>query len=195
VTARLAALWERPIAERERTRALLAVTALLTAATILLALDGAHGDPPRRALASTAARATAPRPGPSSTGARATAPRPGPSSTGAAPSASVVAPASAARLFLGGYLAYLYGHAPAGAVQGATPGLLRSLRAHPPRVSVDMHARQPRILTLQVTPAASPGHAVVSAQVNDGALEDYPVVLLLAHERGRLLVTGLEGEG
>jgi hypothetical protein len=181
VTARLAALWERPIAERERARALLAVTALLTAATILLALDGAHGDPPRRALASTAARATALRPGSSS--------------TGAAPGASVVAPASAARLFLGGYLAYLYGHAPAGAVQGATPGLLRSLRAHPPRVSLDMRARQPRVLTLQVTPAASPGRVVVSAQVNDGALEDYPVVLLLARERGRLLVTGLEGEG
>ena len=58
-----------------------------------------------------------------------------------------------------------------------------------------MRARQPRVLTLQVTPAVSPGHVVVSAQVNDGGLEDYPVVLLLARERGRLLVTGLEGEG
>ncbi len=184
MTARLAALWERPIAERERAWALLAVTALLTATTILLAVDRPHGDPPRRALASTAARVTALRPGPSS--------------TGAAPGASVVAPASAARaarLFLGGYLAYLYGHAPAGAVKDVTPSLLRSLRAHRPRVSVDMRARQPRVLTLQVTPAVSPGRVVVSVQVNDGALEDYPVVLLLARERDRLLVTGLEGEG
>ncbi len=48
----LAALRDRPIAERERRQALLAVATLLIATTTLLALTGPRQDPPPRTGAS-----------------------------------------------------------------------------------------------------------------------------------------------
>ena len=98
----------------------------------------------------------------------------------------------AADLFLAGYLGYIYGHAPASAIDGATPALLRSLRAQPTRVSPGMRARQPHVLALRSTPARS-GPLLVNAVINDGGLVDYSIGLLLAVHGGRLLVSGLEG--
>jgi len=100
--------------------------------------------------------------------------------------------ARAAQRFLTGYLAYLYGHAPITAVRGATPALLRSLRAHPPLVPPAMRARSPRVLSLHPAPAPL-GFLGVSALVNDGELASYQVVVLLAPKRGRLLVSTVEG--
>jgi hypothetical protein len=180
MTAWLRSLRDRPIAESERGAAMATVTVLLLAATISLALSRPSGGP----------RPTPPRhPGPSvakstpSVVARATE-----SST------ALLTPvvARAADLFLAGYLRYIYGHAPASALAGATPALLRSLRAHPPRVSPGMRARRPRIVALHGT-SASPGQLRVSAVVNDGGLADYSIGLLLAAHGGRLLVSGLEG--
>jgi hypothetical protein len=187
MTAWLAALRDRPIAERERRHALLAIAALLIATTTLLALTSPRQDPPRRAHgASIAARALVSR-----------SVSPGAGTARTIPGESTTAPAAAlgtARVFLEGYLAYLYGHAPAGAVRDATRALVLSLEAHPPRVSLDMGARRPRVLALHPT-LTPPGQFAVYAVVNDGGLEDYPVGLLLARRDGRLLVTGLESEG
>jgi hypothetical protein len=186
VTAWLAALRDRPIAERERHHALLAVAALLIATTTLLALTSPRQDPPRRTGASILPRASVSRPV-----------VPGAGTVRAIPGEGTITPAAAlrtARAFLEGYLAYLYGHAPASGVKDATRALVLSLAGNPPRVSLDMRARQPRVLALHPTPAL-PGQIAVDAVVNDGGLEDYPVGLLLARRGGRLLVTGLESEG
>ncbi len=180
MTAWLTSLRDRPIAESERAAALATVTVLLLAAAILLALSRPAGQPrltPQRHPGPSVAQRTP------SVVARATE-----SST--APLTPLVA--RAADLFLAGYLGYIYGHAPASAIGGATPALLRSLRAPPTRVSPGMRARRPHVVALRSTPARS-GPLLVSAVINDGGLVDYSIGLLLAARGGRLLVSGLEG--
>jgi len=180
MTAWLTSLRDRPIAESECGAAMATVTVLLIAAALLLALSRPGGRP----------RPTSPR-------------HPAPSVVRSAPplhtraSENVTAPltpevARAADLFLAGYLGYLYGHSPASQIEGATSALIRSLRAHPTRISPGMRSRQARVLALHATPAPS-GLVGVSALVTDGGLVDYPIGLLLAPRDGRLLVSGLEG--
>ena len=180
MTAWLTSLRDRPIAESERAAAMATVTVLLLAAAILLALSrpsiGPRPTPQRHPGPSVAQRTP-------SVVAQATE-----SST--APLTPLVA--RTADLFLAGYLGYIYGHAPASAIAGATPPLLRSLRAQPTLVSPGMRARRPHVLALHSTPARS-GLLRVSAVVNDGGLVDYSIGLLLAAHGGRLLVSGLEG--
>jgi hypothetical protein len=178
MTGWLTSLRDRPIAERERRTAVAVVAVLLAASAILLAAIRPAGhpndDPAPHGPVAPAVRASRP-PMPTSGAGRA---RP--------------VTVRTARGFLAGYLAYLYGHAPAGAVKSATPALARSLRAHPPIGSPGMRARHPRVLALHVVPAPA-GLIGVSAVVNDGELASYPVVLLLASERGRLLVSAVQG--
>jgi len=171
---------DRPIAESERRGAMAAVAVLLAATALLLALTRPDGQPRR------AHERAAPMPAPRTSAVQERAPE-----TGTGPLAPTAA--RAASLFLAGYLGYLYGHASASAVRGATAALIRSLRAHPPRVSPVMRARRPRILALHAAPAP-PGHLRVSALVNDGGLVDYSIGLLLAPQADRLLVTGLDGD-
>src|SRR5450756_52794 len=135
MTAWLISLRDRPIAESERHAAMAAVAVLLAATALLLALTRPDGQPrrtterPSRSLARSVpvihAQAL---------------------QTSTAPLAPAVA--RTARLFLAGYLAYLYGHTPASQIKGATPELLRSLEAHPPRVSPGMRSRDPRLLSI-----------------------------------------------
>ncbi len=180
MTAWLISLRDRPIAESERGAAMATVTVLLIAAAILLALSRPGGQ----------SRRTTERPSPSlarsASAVHAQAPE-----TSTAPLTSAVARTS--RLFLAGYLAYLYGHTSAGQIKSATAALRRSLEAHPPRVSPSMRSREARLVSLHTTPAPS-GLVGVSALVTDGGLVDYPIGLLLASRGGRLLVTGLDGE-
>ena len=185
MTAWLAALRDRPIAERERHHALLAVAALLIATTTLLALTSPRQSPPRRTGASILPRAA--ESGPVSPGAgtaRAT-PRKSDHTRRRAEDGARV-PGELPRVPLRARARQ--------PVRDATRALVLSLEAHPPRVSLDIRARRPRVLALHPTPAP-PGQAAVSAVVNDGGLEDYPVGLLLARRDDRLLVTGLESEG
>lgn len=173
-------LRDRPIAEHERRAAMATVAVLLTASAILLAITRPAGQarhPAPRIAAAPLARASRP-----------------PTPTGGAKPAATVAPmvARAARKFLVGYLAYLYGHGLASAVRGATRALSRSLRAHAPRVSPGMRARSPRVVSLHAV-SAPVGLVGVSVLVNDGELVSYPVGLLIASEDGRLLVSGVEG--
>ncbi len=178
--ARIRQLRDRPIAERERRTALATVAVLLAASTIVLAATRPTAQPrhlpPRKPAASPASASRLSTP-----------------SDHATPSVSV-APVAArtARGFLVGYLAYLYGRAPATAVRDATPVLLRSLRAHPPLVSPAMRARHPRVLSLHTTPVPA-GLVGVSALVNDGELTSYPVGVLLTPRKGGLLVSAVEG--
>lgn len=179
MTAWLASLRDRPIAESERAAVMATVTVLLLAAAILLALSRPSNGPrptPQRHPGPSVAQRTP------SVVAQATESR-------TAPLTPLVA--RAADLFLAGYLGYIYGHAPASAIGGATPALLRSLRAQPTRVSPGMRAR-PHVVALHSTPARS-GPLRVSAVVNDGGLVNYSIGLLLAAHGGRLLVSGLEG--
>jgi hypothetical protein len=179
MTAWLISLRDRPIAERERHTALTVVAVLLAASAVLLTATRPVGRPhyPASRRPGVAVR-SAPRPVP----------------TSGAGNAAPVTPVAArvAQRFLAGYLAYLYGHAPATAVRDATPALLRSLRAHPPLVPPAMRARSPRVLSLHPAPAPL-GSVGVSALVNAGELASYQVVVLLAPKRGRQLVSTVEG--
>ncbi len=47
----------------------------------------------------------------------------------------------------------LLGHTPAGQIEDATPALIRSLHAHPPRVPPAAQARRPRVLSLHLAVA------------------------------------------
>jgi hypothetical protein len=183
MTGWLTSLRDRPIADGERGAAMATVTVLLIAAAILLVLSQPGGQSGRRAWR-----------------------HPEPSVVHSAPSSRArasenvtvsLAPgvARATDLFLAGYLGYLYGHTPASQVEGATTALVRSLQANPPRVSPAMRTRQARVLALHTIPAPSSGLVGVSALVSDGGLVDYSIGLLLEEHSGRLLVTGLEGEG
>ncbi len=180
MTAWLTSLRDRPIAESERGAAMATVTVLLIAAAILLALTRPGGQPQR----------TTGRPSPSLARSASAVHAQSPA-TSTAPLTPAVA--RTARLFLAGYLAYLYGHTPASHVEGATAALLHSLEDHPPRISSGVRSREARLVSLHATPAPS-GLVGVSALVTDGGLVDYPIGLLLASRGGRLLVTGLHGE-
>jgi hypothetical protein len=176
-------LRDRPIAERERRTALATVAVLLAASTIVLAgirpAAQSRHPAPRRPVASPASTSRPPTPTANTTPAASRAP-------------VALVGARAARAFLAGYLAYLYGHAPATAVRDATPMLLRSLRAHRPLVSPAMRARYPRVLSLHAVSAPA-GLVGVSALVNDGELVSYPVGLVLTPRKGGLLVSALQG--
>lgn len=166
---------DRPIAEHERRTAMAAVVVILGAVTVLLALT------------QPASQARYP--------ARSTPLSPPPAAAENQTSASASEAKQTAERFLAGYLGYVYGHTPAGQIEDATPALIRSLQAHPPRVPPAAQARRPRVLSLHLAAAAagSAGEVTVSAVVNDGGLIDYSVALVLVSEGGRLLVTGLEG--
>jgi hypothetical protein len=178
MTAWLIGLGDRPIAERERRGALVASVAVLIATAVLLALTrpAPHHSPIRHAIAASSTTLAA-DPSPLTPDA--------PTDGTLSPAAGIVS-----RAFLGGYLAYAYGRAPAGRITDATRALIVSLAARPPRVSPGMRARQPRIVELHAAPAPS-GLLGVSAIVNDGGLIGYSLGLFLEPNGRRLLVTAL----
>ena len=183
MTAWLIRLRDRPIAESERRRAFIASTVLLTLTVALLALT----TPATRTTTATDRSALA---GHTLAGQPPASPVPVSADGQSTPGALSPPVSRVARRFLTGYLAYLYGHAGANRVRDASPTLVRSLGANPPRVSVDIRARQPRVVAL--APVAAPTGVVgVSALVGDGGVADYPVVLFISEHSGRLLVTSL----
>jgi hypothetical protein len=166
--SRFQAVLSYPLGEQEqRARLLLLIAGVLVASTLLLTKT------------SPASHRPAPR---SREGTKAQPP---------APSAVHLSPAAArvSAVFLKGYLPFIYGHGPAGAVKDATAELTRSLRAHPPRVSPAMRAAHPRLLSLHAT--AATGRIAVTALVNDGGVTDYPITLVLSSVSGRLRISAL----
>jgi hypothetical protein len=163
---------DRPIAEHERRAAMVVVAVLLGAVALLFTITQPASQA-RQATRSIDRVATAipaaSDPGVPALQARETAER-----------------------FLAGYLGYAYGHTPASRIEDASRSLIRSLESQPPRVPPAARARRPRVISLRAT-AATAGEVTLSATVNDGGLIDYTVGLTLAHQHGRLLVTGLDG--
>jgi hypothetical protein len=181
MSARLTVLRERPIADSERPIALVVGATLLLAATVALLITRPSSQHPAR------------RPDPPAIAAASPAylPKPpqDPTSQQPPPAATRIA-----REFLAGYLAYLYGHAPARRVSDASASLRRSLEAREPRISPAIRARRPRVVSLSIT-ASGGATFIATALIGDGGVADYPVGVLLVQRRGRLLVGGLEGEG
>lgn len=185
----LRALADRPIAEHERRRAfVLAVTVIALAIGVLLLTRAPathHPSAPHSAPAPI-------NPGPA---ARPVSPPPSPGPEGET-SAGAGLPhdaEAAARRFLGAYLAYLYGHAPARAIQGAAPALRRRLQRERLRVSPATRRRQGRVVSLTARRLAG-GRLEVAATVADGGVAHYPLGVLLARRGGRWQATALSSD-
>jgi AcrR family transcriptional regulator len=94
----------------------------------------------------------------------------------------------AARLFLRGYLPWLYGQAPLRAITAATSGLLADLKAHPPRIPPTMQALRPKVVAIAMQRRAHGWQAFPN--ISDGH-ETYELVLTIAQTRGRWLVSNV----
>jgi hypothetical protein len=175
MSARLARLRDRPIAEPERRAALTLATVLLVGCAALL-------------IATRPSSPHAPAPSRKAPHAATTADPPPAADPPTAGTSSAVVRLS--REFLAGYLAYLYGHGSASEVRGASPALASGLRAHPPRISVDMRARHPRVVSVQAV-AGEHGQLTATAMISDGGVANYLVTLLLERAGARLVVSGL----
>ncbi len=162
---------DRPIGERERRAAFTAISVVLVAVALLLAMT------------STGVPATKP----SHEARRAT--------STLAPVTRRAAPAEAlrrARTFLDGYLAFAYGHGPASAVKDTTTGLAAALSDRARMVPPALRRLHPRLVALRAT--SSTGAAIlVTGLVKDGEVLTYPIRVLLAARGSRYLVIGLAG--
>jgi hypothetical protein len=180
VIERLRELAARPIADRDRGRLLALAAAAILAATALSLVTRPH-------RTDTAPVST--RPATTTTPAE-VAPTPRQHPT-ARPPVAPVAVVRSARLFLQGYLSFLYGHRGAQAITGATPALRDDLAS--------------RVLVVPPAQRRLHGHAIdltatvagrgwsVRAMITDGGVADYPIVLGLTRAGGRLLVSGVGG--
>ena len=94
----------------------------------------------------------------------------------------------AARLFLRGYLPWLYGHALLRTIAAATSGLLAVLKARPPRIPPTMQTLRPKVAAIAMERLCHAWHAL--ANVSDGR-ETYELVLTVDHSRGRWVVSNV----
>jgi hypothetical protein len=162
---------DRLIGEGERRAAVTAISVVLSAAALLLAMTGTGVPASQRVRVP---RAAASIPGPVKR---------------AAPPAEVL---SAARTFLGGYLAFAYGRGPASAVKDTTSRLAAALSGRARMVPPALRRLHPRLVALRVT-SSTGGAIVVTGLVTDGEVVAYPIRVQLAARRGRYLVSGLAG--
>jgi len=179
----LRALADRPIAEHERRLAFGLAAAIIVIAAGVLVLTRAGSAP-------------APRPAASIAPARPAAPPPaGPAAPGSPPEPAAAPPGATkdARVFLRGYLAYLYGHAPAREIRGAGPRLVRRLERERPRVSPATRQRHPRIVEVAARPIAG-GRVAITASIADGGVARYAITVTLQRHRGRWEAVGLSGD-
>ncbi len=160
---------DRPIGASERRAAFTAITVVLIAAALLLAMTGT-GVPATQ-------QARNPHQ-PTSTLSTVTA--------GAPPAAAL----RTARRFLDGYLAFAYGRGPARAVKDTTRSLAAALGKRAGMVPPALRALYPRVLALRASDASG-GAILVTALVKDSEVVAYPIRVLLALRGGRYLVTGL----
>jgi hypothetical protein len=137
-----------------------------------------------------------------STGGRGHAPRAalGRSIETAGPRTAAVAPPMSrtalrtSEAFAGGYLAFIYGRAPAAAIPYASGALLARLsRLHPEPPAAAAGDGDPQLTSVQVVPAGS-ASATASAVIDDrGAID--PVTMRLARTRGGWTVVDLAETG
>jgi len=101
---------------------------------------------------------------------------------------------SVARRFLRGYLAVIYGHAPAHVVADATPGVLAAL-SESRRVPPELSRLDPRIVAVSAAPAGDHSEVTVTATVSDGEVVTYKLRLAVARQRDRRLLVAKVSEG
>jgi hypothetical protein len=94
----------------------------------------------------------------------------------------------AARLFLRGYLPWLYGQAPLRAISGATSGLLADFKAHPPRIPPTMQALRAKVAAIAMQRRGNGWQALPN--ISDGD-ETYELVLTIAQTHGRWVVSNV----
>jgi hypothetical protein len=162
---------DRPIDEGERRAAFTAITVVLIAAALLLAMTSTGVPASQQARASHRATSTV-----------------GPVQREAPPAEAV----RTARRFLAGYLAFAYGHGPASAVKDAAGGLAAALRKRARMVPPALRRLHPRLVALRATSSTGP-EVVVTGLVKDSEVVAYPIRVVLAAHGGRYLVTGLVG--
>lgn len=116
---------------------------------------------------------------------RATVPSATPGSPEAnAPYQPPAAAERAVRMFLAGYLKYLYGHGAAKSIEGASSRLVARLAAHPPRVSPAQRARRPEIVAIRAR-RPRPNRVQLVATIDAGETSQYPIGALLVKRHGR----------
>ena len=93
-----------------------------------------------------------------------------------------------ARLFLRGYLPWLYGQAPLRSITAATSGLLADLKTHPTRIPATMQALRPKVAAIAMQRRGHVWQALPN--ISDGH-ETYELVLTVAQTRGRWLVSNV----
>lgn len=97
-----------------------------------------------------------------------------------------------ARRFLDGYLPFVYGHAPAARITGASQGLERLLSRSAWPLPPAVRGLHPRVANMTGTWSRAT-RVTVRALVSDGESIEFPVTLQLTRARGLLLVTGVGG--
>jgi hypothetical protein len=95
-----------------------------------------------------------------------------------------------AERFLAGYLPFAYGRASAATVAGVTPGLSRQLLQERVAAPPAERARQPRVVSLQLV-GTTPGFAVATAVIDDGALTAYRLRVTVQRQSGRWAVSSV----
>jgi hypothetical protein len=100
---------------------------------------------------------------------------------------------AAARRFLRGYLALLYGRGTVRDVTDASRPVRRALRANVPRVPPGQRQRRPRVVDLRLIRQA-PAAVLATASVDDGDLAVYPIVFALDRRDGRWVVARLSDD-
>lgn len=132
---------------------------------------------------------------------------PAPSSAGAPPDPLIatrerpatpvdgVPPAAdaAARRFLRGYLALLYGRGAVSNVTDASEPVLRALRRNVRRVPAAQRQRRPQVVDLRLVRQA-PAAMLATASIDDGDLAVYPIVFALDRRGGRWIVARLSDD-
>jgi hypothetical protein len=166
---------DKPIAGRERSIATVCGLLLLLGAAGLILTSPTHS------AVGSSERA---RPRTLTLSASGTAPRRSTAAVGAHAKAT-------AERFLAGYLAYVYGRAPASRVRDATVAFAGSLEHQPQRVPPGIRALRPRLVSVTVS-LQGPGRVIASALVSDAEVVHYPIRLLLTDNGAGWRVSGLE---
>jgi hypothetical protein len=107
--------------------------------------------------------------------------------------AELAAARRVAARFLDGYLAFLYGRAPARGVTDVSEPVRRELVRNTPRIPPAQRQRTPRVVDLSVVGQA-PGAVIVTASVDDGDVAVYPIVFTLDLVGGRWRVSRLAND-
>lgn len=100
---------------------------------------------------------------------------------------------AAARRFLRGYLAVLYGRGAVGDVTDASDPVLRALRRNVRRVPAAQRQRRPEVVDLRLVRQA-PAAVLATASIDDGDLAVYPIVFALDRRGGRWIVARLSDD-